>query len=124
VEIRFESSALEERENMSNLRTVTLSQLRRRKGKTDWKRVRESSDADINSLEDADWEEFKNIDWSKAEIVVPVKKEPISIRVDTDVLEFFRKAGDGYQGRINAVLRSFMNEKRKTTQQTKKKKRA
>jgi uncharacterized protein (DUF4415 family) len=105
---------------------TSSSRQARRKGKTDWKHVRNMTDVEIDAsiANDSDWEEFKDIDWSKAEVVVPVKKEPISIRVDTDVLDFFRKGGDGYQGRINAVLRSFMNEKRKTTQQTKKKKRA
>jgi uncharacterized protein (DUF4415 family) len=35
-------------------------------------------------------------------------KVPISIRVDADVLDFFRKQGEGYQSRMNAVLRYFM----------------
>ncbi|MCA3659662.1 MAG: BrnA antitoxin family protein, partial [Methylobacterium sp.] len=37
----------------------------------------------------------------------------ISIRLDPDVLEFFKKDGPGYQGRINAVLRHYMAEKKK-----------
>ena len=38
-------------------------------------------------------------------------KKAISIRVDEDVLDFFRKEGEGYQRRINAVLRSYMQQK-------------
>jgi len=97
---------------MKNSRTMTLSQLKKAKSKTDWKRLRSLSDDAINNsiANDKDWHEFKNVDWSKAEVVVPVKKEPISIRLDKDVLEFFRKDGEGYQRRINAVLRSFVNE--------------
>lgn len=97
---------------MKNTRTVALSQLKKAKGKTDWKRLRSLSDDAVNNsiAKDEDWQEFNNINWSKAELVVPVKKEPISIRLDADVLEFFRKDGDGYQRRINAVLRSFVNE--------------
>ena len=34
-------------------------------------------------------------------------KTSISLRVDRDVLEWFRSQGDGYQTRINAVLRAF-----------------
>ncbi|MEM8848396.1 MAG: BrnA antitoxin family protein [Pseudomonadota bacterium] len=36
------------------------------------------------------------------------KKERVNIRVDTDVLRFFKSMGDGYGPRMNAVLRSFM----------------
>jgi uncharacterized protein (DUF4415 family) len=54
-----------------------------------------------------------DIDWSKAEIVVPPKKKAISIRVDPDVLDFFKNEGPGYQRRINAVLRSYVEQKQK-----------
>ena len=54
-----------------------------------------------------------DIDWSKAVIVVPPKKKAISIRVDPDVLEFFKNEGPGYQRRINAVLRSYVEQKQK-----------
>jgi uncharacterized protein (DUF4415 family) len=37
----------------------------------------------------------------------------ISIRVDDDVLDYFKKEGAGYQRRINAVLRFYMQQKRK-----------
>jgi len=46
--------------------------------------------------------------WDDADIIVPEPKEAISIRVDRDVLAWFRKQGPGYQSRMNAVLRSFM----------------
>jgi uncharacterized protein (DUF4415 family) len=62
---------------------------------------------------DPDWADYKDIDWSEAVLVVPPKKTAISIRIDADVLDYFRKQGAGYQRRINAVLRSFMNETRK-----------
>jgi len=39
---------------------------------------------------------------------VPVRKQAISLRVDADVLEWFKQAGPRYQSRMNAVLRSFM----------------
>jgi uncharacterized protein (DUF4415 family) len=62
---------------------------------------------------DPDWAEFKDIDWSDAVFVMPPKKKAISIRVDEDVLDFFKREGDGYQRRINAVLRSYMEQKSK-----------
>lgn len=39
----------------------------------------------------------------------PPKKETITIRVDADVLGWFRRQGRGYQTRINRVLRRFMD---------------
>ncbi len=45
--------------------------------------------------------------------MIPARKKAISIRVDEDVLDFFKKAGSGYQRRINAVLRSYMQQKAK-----------
>ena len=46
--------------------------------------------------------------------MVPARKKAISIRVDEDVLDFFKKQGEGYQRRINAVLRSYMQQKAKS----------
>ncbi len=46
--------------------------------------------------------------WENAKIVAPPGKERITFRVDRDVLEYFRKDGPGYQTRMNAVLRSFV----------------
>jgi uncharacterized protein (DUF4415 family) len=53
------------------------------------------------------------VDWSEAVLVVPPKKRAISIRVDEDVLDYFKKEGAGYQRRMNAVPRSYMEQRRK-----------
>jgi uncharacterized protein (DUF4415 family) len=55
------------------------------------------------------------VDWSQTALPLSAKKKAISIRVDEDVLEFFKTDGAGYQRRINAVLRSYMEQKRKPT---------
>jgi uncharacterized protein (DUF4415 family) len=87
----------------------------RRKGRTDWARFDKLADADIEKAiaSDPDWDEFKDIDWSDAVLVLPPKKKAISIRVDEDVLDFFKREGEGYQRRMNAVLRSYMQQKSK-----------
>lgn len=63
--------------------------------------------------DDPDWAGFDDVDWSKDVFIAPPKKKAISIRVDEDILDYFKKQGSGYQRRINAVLRYFMNEKKK-----------
>lgn len=94
----------------------------RRKGKTDWARFDALTDKEIETAiaNDPDWEEFKDIDWSKATLVNFAKKKAISIRIDEDVLDFFKSEGDGYQRRMNAVLRFYMQQKAKPKPKPKK----
>jgi uncharacterized protein (DUF4415 family) len=86
----------------------------RRKGKTDWVAVDALTDKEIEEAVRNDPDAVPlDIDWSKAVLVIPPKKKAISIRVDEDVLDYFKSQGDGYQRRINAVLRSYMQQKAK-----------
>lgn len=88
--------------------------LERRRDLTDWARTDTMTDEDIEAAAaaDADWAPFQPIDWSKAEVTFPNRKQAISIRLDADVLDFFKAAGSGYQSRINAVLRSYVDQAR------------
>jgi len=90
-------------------------QLERRKSLTDWERLRHMTDAEIEASikDDPDWSDDWN--WSEAVLIVPPKKKAISIRVDEDVLDYFKNEGAGYQRRINAVLRSYMEQKKSKT---------
>lgn len=99
---------------MKKEHTVTRTWGDRRKGKTDWGRVDALTDEDIAKAVANDPEAVPlDVDWSDAVLVLPPKKKAISIRVDEDVLDFFKREGDGYQRRINAVLRSYMQQKSK-----------
>jgi uncharacterized protein (DUF4415 family) len=86
----------------------------RKQNLTDWARFDAMTDAEIEAAVANDPDAVPlDIDWSDAVLVMPVRKKAISIRVDEDVLAFFKGEGDGYQGRINAVLRSYMQQKSK-----------
>lgn len=106
---------------MSKEKTVrySLEQIREKIAKgedrTDWARVQQLTDKDITAAmqDDPDWAEFTDIDWSKATVVYPTPKKAVSIRLDEDVIDFFKKSGKGYQTRMNAVLRHFMTEQKK-----------
>lgn len=91
--------------------------LERVKDRTDWARVDELSDDEIEQAarSDPDWDGLLDIDWSQVEITRPARKQPISIRLDEDVLDFFKRGGTGYQKRINAVLRSYMSASKQRT---------
>ena len=65
------------------------------------RRVRRAIEADLDAR--ATDEAF----WKTAEVVMPRRKEIITIRLDADLPHWFRQQR-GYQTRINAVLRSYM----------------
>ena len=72
---------------------------------TDWKRVDAVRDSDIDTSEIPPLDEafFDNV-----KLRLPDKKKSVTVRLDSDVLEWFRAQGKGYQTRINAVLRLYM----------------
>ena len=79
--------------------------LRKDKTRTDWPRLLRERAAGAEPAKDAAEGAF---DWAKATVVMPPAKSAISLRLDTDVLAWFKAQGRGYQTRINAVLRSYM----------------
>lgn len=53
--------------------------------------------------------------WMKAAVQLPHTKKQITLRVDAEVLEFFKHTGARYQSRMNAVLRSYVEAHRANT---------
>jgi uncharacterized protein (DUF4415 family) len=80
------------------------------KGRADLARLRRMTDAEIEASSPAELRNLPESFWQGARVVTPVTKEAISIRLDSDVVAFFREAGPRYQSRINAVLRSYVDE--------------
>jgi len=80
-----------------------------RKGKTDWEKLRTMKDNEIRYTKDSPRTTAKF--WANAVfhkgLPVPPRKKQIALRVDEDVLEWFKAQGEGYQTRMNAVLRQF-----------------
>jgi uncharacterized protein (DUF4415 family) len=50
--------------------------------------------------------------WRNARIVEPRAKTSVHLRVDSDVLDFFKKQGKGHLTRMNAVLRAYVDAHR------------
>ena len=71
---------------------------------TDWERLVSMDDSEIDT---SDIPELDDDFFQEAELTVPVKK-PITIRLDADVLDWFKSQGQGYQTRINTLLRRYM----------------
>jgi len=82
--------------------------------RSDWKRASSMSKRAVEAAVASDPDEAgMEVDWSKAAIVLPESKAMLTLRLDRDVLDWFRRQGRGYQTRINAVLRSYVEQKEK-----------
>lgn len=77
-------------------------------GRADPATLRRVTESDIARSAPEELRDLPTDFWDEAVPVLPVTKVPISLRVDADVLEFFRESGPRYQSRMNAVLRSYM----------------
>ena len=84
---------------MSHIRTASLDELRAM-------RDRGETAAPDRSLLGEDMPEGF---WDAATLEEPIAKRPISLRVDPDILTFFKEAGEGYQTRMHAVLRAYVD---------------
>ncbi len=67
----------------------------------------------INAIKekDIDYTDIPELDkdfWDNATPVYPKEKIAISIRLDKDIIDFFKGEGKGYQSKINSVLRSYI----------------
>jgi uncharacterized protein (DUF4415 family) len=86
--------------------TAEEAALLRAESRTNWARQAALTREEIEAYRDED-EEGMVIDWSTVMVGMPEPKATVNMRIDRDVLEFFRKGGRGYQTRINAVLRAY-----------------
>src|SRR5438874_544849 len=89
---------------------VSRKQLAKMKDLTDWDRVRAMTEEKIerNALDDPDNPPWTEEEWARARVVWPQGKAPVTLRLDKDIIAWFKSQGRGYQTRINAVLRSFV----------------
>jgi len=79
-------------------------------GRADLARLRRTSEAEIARTSPPELRDIPDDFWQGARVVTPVMKEAISIRLDEDVIAWFRASGPRYQSRINAVLRSYVEQ--------------
>ncbi len=78
--------------------------------KTDWKRVEALTPEEVKRAGEEDLKEHGMVpDWTQAKLVRPKAKQSIHLRLDPDVIAWFKAQGRGYQTRMNAVLRTYVN---------------
>ena len=89
-----------------------LAEMRRRgESQTDFARLAAMTDEEVEAA--IDHTEEGEFDWSTIYVGIPKPKQQLTIRLDGDVIEWFKAQGSGYQSRINAVLRSFVEDQMK-----------
>lgn len=91
---------------------------KKKKTGTDWERLKRQREGN-ESIDLSDVPEADASFWEDAAIVIPDAKTKLTIRIDTDVYRWFTAQGPGYQTRMNAVLRSYMEASSKQTKRRK-----
>ena len=92
------------------------SKMERGEDRTDWRKAKAMTGKKLEASIRADVDDVRGEpDWTQAIMGVPAPKDHINIRIDHDVLEWFRANGRGYQTLMNNVLRAFVQSRRQPT---------
>ncbi|MGK7863097.1 BrnA antitoxin family protein [Falsiroseomonas sp. E2-1-a4] len=98
----------------ADIRRYSADELRalraRGESRSDWARVDATSEAELEHAiaQDADWKDVPANWHEAARPASPVAKKLLSLRIDADIIEYFRSQGPGYQTWMNAVLRAYV----------------
>lgn len=104
---------MERKESTSKHSAADLVARRARgESRTDLARVRSKSEAELEQdiQDDPDLRALDKDWYLAAKAVMPVPKKLLSLRLDAEVIDWFRQQGPGYQTRMNAVLRAFAEQ--------------
>ncbi|HBB88461.1 MAG TPA: hypothetical protein DC047_12680 [Blastocatellia bacterium] len=87
-----------------------------RKSETDLKRIdaMKDEDIDLSEIPEVTPEMFARGILRRNFLPIPPKKQ-LTLRIDSDVVEWYKKQGRGYQTKINALLRAYMKEHQRKT---------
>lgn len=101
-----------------SLKSYTAEELKamRRRGedRTDWAKVDAMTEADLERAiaEDED-ERDLDPDWTRAELVLPRPRQSVHLRLDPEVVDFFKAGGKGHITRMQAVLRAYVDARKR-----------
>ncbi len=107
----------------------TAEELRRKRergeSQSDWARAAAMTEEELEAAiasdpDEAGWE----YDWDNVIIGFPKPKRQVTVRLDGDIIEWFKETGTGYQTRMNAVLRSYVEAQKRQELELRKRERA
>lgn len=97
------------------------ARIARGEDRTNWDKIDAVTGTELEASIRADVDDVQGEpDWTQAIVGIPAPKDHINIRIDHDVLQWFRSNGKGYQTLMNNVLRAFV-QTRQQRQNTKSK---
>jgi len=102
----------------ADLRTYAADEIRamRRRGedRTDWAKFDAMTEADLERTiaEDEDERDLEP-DWTRAELILPRPKQSVHLRLDPEVVEFFKAGGKGHIARMQAVLHAYVDARKR-----------
>jgi uncharacterized protein (DUF4415 family) len=104
-------------EKSGNIVRYTIEEIRemiaRGEDRTDMAKVLATTEAEIEAQSIEDGDDFFTEGWEDRVIMgLPPRKTAVNLRIDADVLDWFKQTGKGYQTRINSVLRAFVESKK------------
>ena len=80
--------------------------------RTNWRKANAVTGKKLEASIRADPDDVRDEpDWTQAVMGIPAPKEHINIRIDHDVLQWFKSRGKGYQTLMNNVLRAFVKSR-------------
>ena len=93
------------------------AKIARGEGRTNWDKANAMTGRKLAASIRADPDDIhEEPDWAQSVMGIPARKDHINIRIDHDVLEWFKSRGKGYQTLMNNVLRAFVESRRSTPQ--------
>lgn len=95
-----------------NITSYTANELKaiRAESLTDWRKVDAMTDNELDGIIAADDDERGfSPDWTKAELVLPESKLSVNLRLDREIVDFFKEQGRGHISRMQAVLKAYVD---------------
>jgi uncharacterized protein (DUF4415 family) len=95
-----------------NITSYTANELKAKRANslTDWRKVDAMTDNELDDIIAADDDEsLFSPDWTKAELVLPESKLSVNLRLDREIVEFFKGQGRGHISRMQAVLKAYVD---------------
>jgi uncharacterized protein (DUF4415 family) len=104
---------MKKEKNISRYTTAELK-AKHAASRTDWRKVDGLTNGELEKLVDEDEDERRlQPDWTQAELILPSAKQSVHLRLDQEVVAFFKAGGKGHISRMQAALRAYADAHRK-----------
>jgi len=93
-----------------SLFTANEMQEKRKDSLTDWHKVDTMTEQQLEAaIATDDGERDFVLDWTKAELVLPESKLSVNLRLDKEIVDFFKEQGKGHISKMQAVLKAYVD---------------